>query len=546
MRIIIIEDHGEHSELKRNSISIKTIPWQNPLHLSHLYAVCLSSDRSKSLYRFVLTIPRQSDTTQLNAMTSLCEDGDQTSSLGSREDLERLRLENEMLRKDLEDCKDQLFEALHKSNDIPEGDIKAAFSRVYSGIDAWIDEIACEDGYEEAFRAHFKKKIQDGSDLESLGFHHRCYSSVEWRVRLSKLPHCFHIIVSLLISKFLTDEVFRVARADEWSHLCPHGLSDHDIKTLVRLQDVMRTKLHRGMLRLNIETAFSFSDSWLGKIDESEISRWRGQSISAMVTSEAAKERAKKASEEHVNKLHRKLGIWLDKPVSKPLSDSLMGSIIQRANKALEMICCSNKTYLIGNPEIPPGPIIEQAESWNLKDLVTWRKMSAHEDGALLQCLYPGLMRIGESGQDDLLLVKPTWMGYENQKLLPLPVSRSPSPRKQGSNTLDREIGDRKSNRQRKPKSSSKPWTAWFASSDRGSAKSSARPSNKTSSAYPMEHHNPQYAQYTGEYESYPAYSPMSPIAANYPQRTSTFPEPGQESHETARQDDRSRRSLSY
>ncbi|KAG6358850.1 hypothetical protein INS49_012369 [Diaporthe citri] len=179
-------------------------------------------------------------------MSDSQDESEQRSSLGVNDTIESLRQENETLRRDLEDCKDQLFEVLHKGNDIPEDDIKAAFSRVYSGIDAWIDEITYERGHEETFRAHFKKKIQDGYGLESLGFHRRCYSNVEWRVRLSKLPHCFHIIVSLIISKFLTDEVFRTAKLDQWRHLCPHGLSDNEINLLVRLQEAMRSKLNRA------------------------------------------------------------------------------------------------------------------------------------------------------------------------------------------------------------------------------------------------------------------------------------------------------------
>lgn len=185
-------------------------------------------------------------------MTSPCQQDEQRSSPVPRDSIESLRAENIALRRDLEDCKDQLFDVLQKGNDITESDIKAAFSRVYSGIDAWIDELGSEDDYEEAFRTQFKTIIQDstGSRLASLGFHRRCYLDVKWRVTLSNLPHCFHIIMSMIISNFLTEQIFRTAKADEWGHLYPHGLSEPEIINLVHLQAVMRTMLRRGMFSI--------------------------------------------------------------------------------------------------------------------------------------------------------------------------------------------------------------------------------------------------------------------------------------------------------
>lgn len=174
---------------------------------------------------------------------------DEPDSPVAHDDIESLRLENETLRRDLEDCKDQLFEVLQKGNGITESDIKAAFSRVYSGIDAWIDELGSEDGYEEAFRDKFIKNNRvNGSNLKDLGFHRRCYSDVTWRVKFSNSPQCFPVIMSMLISKFLKECMFRTVKDDEWGNLYPHGLTEDEIKHLLQMQDVMRNKLRRGML----------------------------------------------------------------------------------------------------------------------------------------------------------------------------------------------------------------------------------------------------------------------------------------------------------
>lgn len=180
-------------------------------------------------------------------MTSPDQQDEQRSSPVTHENFESLLQENAALRRDLEECRDQLFEGLQKGNDITESDVKAAFARVYSGIDLWIDELGSEDGYEEAFRDQSETKIWNGSGLASLEFHRRCYSDEKWCVKFSNLPSCFQIIISMVISKFLTDNIFRTAKADEWGHLYPHGLKEHEIKHLIQMQDVMRTQLRRGM-----------------------------------------------------------------------------------------------------------------------------------------------------------------------------------------------------------------------------------------------------------------------------------------------------------
>lgn len=280
-----------------------------------------------------------------------------------------------------------------------------------------------------------------------------------------------------------------------------------------------------------------------GKTDESEISRWRGQSVHAMITFDAAKDIAKKASDRHVKVLRGQLLEWLGKDITQRLSDSLTENVIERANKSLEMMCCSNKRYVIGSHEFPPGPIEQHVEArgWYLRDLITWRKMSPQADGDLLQCLHPGLMRIGESGQDDLFLVKPTWMGYEKPGQLPEdlgqsppPPSRSPSPRKQSSNT-ERHSGREHRPRPKKAKSQGK----WVWNPFRGSSATSVRSVNKST---PVDQYHREFTRENTERWL------TGPGLADSTRRGSTFPTVAAEElayYDQTKQGSRRRRSHS-
>lgn len=282
-----------------------------------------------------------------------------------------------------------------------------------------------------------------------------------------------------------------------------------------------------------------------GKTDESEISRWRGQSISAMITLDGARDLAKKASDKHVKVLQGQLLEWLGKDITQQLSDSLTENVIDRANRSLEMMCCSNKTYRIGGLEFPPGPIKQhEARAWHLRELSTWRKISPQADGDLLQCLRPGLIREGESGQDDLMLVKPTWIGYEKPGQLPEdsgqsppPASRSSSPQRQSSN-IERHSGRDQKNRSKKARTQSKHWNeVWHPF--RSSPFKSARSVNKSTPTDSVE----QYARkYTGE-ESHESRVPTTRPAAS---RGSSFHIAGEEYYDQTKQGSRRRRSLSH
>lgn len=180
----------------------------------------------------------------------------------------------------------------------------------------------------------------------------------------------------------------------------------------------------------------------LGNAGDSEVSKWRGQTVSVLLAFDKAKLRARQESQRHLSELRRRLEDWLGEYISESLSASLMGNVILRANKALDMVCCSSKTYIIGSPLIPPGPADEQVGHFHIKDMISWKSTPSRRVVDLLQCLYPGVMRIGESGQDDLLLVQPMWLGYEERGHLPRASQPSPAVRPSSEKKHSKRQGD--------------------------------------------------------------------------------------------------------
>lgn len=267
-----------------------------------------------------------------------------------------------------------------------------------------------------------------------------------------------------------------------------------------------------------------------------------------MITLDGSRDLTKKASDKNVKVLQGQLLEWLGKDITQQLSDSLTENVIDRANKSLEMMCCSNKTYRIGGLEFPPGPIKQhEARAWHLKDLSTLRKISPQADGDLLQCLHPGLIREGESGQDDLMLVKPTWIGYgkpgqlpEDSGQSPPPASRSSSPQKQSSN-IERNSGREHKNRSKKVKLQSKHWNEVLRHF-RSSPSKSARSTNESTPTESVE----QYARrYTGE-DSHESWVSITRPSLAGSGRGSSFHVSGEEYYDQTKQGSRRRRSLSH
>ncbi|KUI66986.1 hypothetical protein VM1G_02305 [Cytospora mali] len=373
----------------------------------------------------------------------MCSDDGESGKAASRrewEEMEKLRQENEQLRTDLEDCKDQLFDILQKDNDIPEQDIKDSFARIFTGIDSWIDEISSESGFEADFKSRYLQNLHANDKKKKfadLGLDLRYYTNISWLVELSKSKCCHIVVISLAISDFLTHEVFRKEKTNEWGNLYPHGIDDDDVNFLVRVQEDMRDNLKR---------------------DEPEISRWRRQAVSALLTELKTKEAVEKTSANLLGRLKQNLEPWLG-DLSNELSELLKTNVIMRATMTLDMICRSNKIYVIESHNVIPGPVLNEMEkSWPAREISSWRKMTASSMTGLLLCLYPGVLRVGESGQGEVILVKPTLLGYKNLEFQPPPTplpSRSPSPPKDGATRQEHQGPDAASPRSNQKKSSS-------------------------------------------------------------------------------------------
>lgn len=183
-------------------------------------------------------------------MESDHEDGESTTSEGDWVEIERLRRENEQLRADLEDCKDQLFDLLQKENDVPEQAIKDSFNSIITGIDYWMDEVFTEASVETIFKRKFLQNIKANDKKKrfaDLGLERRFYANTAWLIELSKSEACHNVVISLVISDFLTHEIFRTEQANDLGNAYPHGVSDEDVDLLVRIQKHMRNDLQRGM-----------------------------------------------------------------------------------------------------------------------------------------------------------------------------------------------------------------------------------------------------------------------------------------------------------
>lgn len=178
-------------------------------------------------------------------------DTEHPEAVGSSEEIKRLKRDNYQLRADLENYRSQLLDILFTENDIPEQDIKGSFERIFTGIEDWIDEASSAENFQTMFRNNYLETIEDtnGKCFDDLGFdsgspYHR---NLAWFRKLGKLDTCYRVIISLVISKFLIDDMFRKEKTDELGNLYPHGLSKNDIDVLARIQRDMRVNLKRGM-----------------------------------------------------------------------------------------------------------------------------------------------------------------------------------------------------------------------------------------------------------------------------------------------------------
>lgn len=162
-------------------------------------------------------------------------------------EIERLQSANAELRTDLEECKDQLFDLLQKSNDVPEQAIKDAFGRIINSIESWVDDISGEERFQDEFRNQYQVNLQSSSrkDLfKKLGLGKQ-YSDITWQITLGRQGTCHNIILSLLIARWLVDDVFlRLGQTGD--SLYPFGLVTSEVDFIQTVERAMDSTAENG------------------------------------------------------------------------------------------------------------------------------------------------------------------------------------------------------------------------------------------------------------------------------------------------------------
>lgn len=150
---------------------------------------------------------------------------------------------NAQLLTDLEECRDQLFALVQKSNDIPEQTIKDAFIRIIEGIESWIDDISGDESFPIDFRLQYQRNLQSGSrdTLFRKLFKQHC-SDITWQTNLSQVTNCHYAILSLLISRWLVGNIFLASdEVQDWN-LYPVGLSPNQISFVRQVERAMASQ----------------------------------------------------------------------------------------------------------------------------------------------------------------------------------------------------------------------------------------------------------------------------------------------------------------
>lgn len=156
------------------------------------------------------------------------------------EHIRQLTFRNEELSHDLEDCRDQIFELLQKDNDIPEQSIGDSFTRIFEGIDSWIDDISSSENFGEIFKSQYQESLSHREAKFRPLFLPQACPSIEWLTdKLGNLETCRYVVLSSAIAQFLMKYVFRVPESRRWECVFPFGLCFDDIMLLVEAQSAM-------------------------------------------------------------------------------------------------------------------------------------------------------------------------------------------------------------------------------------------------------------------------------------------------------------------
>ncbi|KAJ8123154.1 hypothetical protein ONZ43_g826 [Nemania bipapillata] len=161
--------------------------------------------------------------------------------------------------------------------------------------------------------------------------------------------------------------------------------------------------------------------SWAVKLDKSRYSKWRGETISALVKTREYENLCDEKTRDFDQDLRRDLEPWIDARKLDGHYRSLHHKVLSPAYKFLRMAGCSGKTYQLRVERIAPGSNPSSHGSWGFKDMATWRMLHSGDVIGSIRYLYPGLVRKGHGDQQDLTLVKPVALAYRQPDLQPQP-----------------------------------------------------------------------------------------------------------------------------
>jgi hypothetical protein len=157
-------------------------------------------------------------------------------------EVKRLALENSRLQDELLDCKDRLFDLLQPENDPSEQGIIDTFSQVTKGIDAWIDEVSGDEGFD--FRIMYGQNLRKSCRAEIFNSL-QLPTDIAWQAYLGKLTTSHFVILSLAIISGLMDDV--LLREE----IYPFGLTEEQVKVMDAVRRAMVEDQGPGRRRLS-------------------------------------------------------------------------------------------------------------------------------------------------------------------------------------------------------------------------------------------------------------------------------------------------------
>ena len=335
--------------------------------------------------------------------------------------IEELEGENIRLTHDLEECRDLLFDILQQENDIPEQRVKDEFIQIFQAIDSWIDEVSGDERYNFKYRY---ASIMDRKDrktiLEDLGLEYGCLQ-MPWAMKLGELETCPYIVLSLAITRCVVEDVFGINPKLKSRDLVPPGISRRQQDFIKRVEDAMTSPSEALRSQRQSEPIPQIEPSGLTvpRLVQSRYPKWRGETISALASTEEYERRCQKSKERIDEHLKLDLEQWLEGDRVTEHIHSLRRMVFDPAFKLLHMVSCSGKTYQVCLERIIPGSIPPANGLWAFKDLATWRTVPLRDVAGTIRYLYPGLVRKRCGEQGDLVLVNPVALGYCQPDLQP-------------------------------------------------------------------------------------------------------------------------------